>query len=207
MKKLLLATCLLSSAAFANESPLSVEFTAGYIPTQDVKLQSGGASITLGNDGYFFRAALNDGKFRAFGSMQQVDGTTCGTGCVSHEAIETRGGMAFTALDNGQLKLAPRLEYVTLDLTLGNSTTSGNGFAFGADATLLVTPNVDVFGGASYLEIEDYKGSEFKLGATFKTQIVNFMVEGRHLNLDDSVNDTETTSNELKLGVQKAFDF
>ena len=208
MKKLLLATCLLSSSAFAIEPPMSAEFTAGYIPTQDVQFKTGGASLTLGNDGYFFRAALTDNKFRAFGSMQEVSGSTCsGNTCVNHEVLETRGGIALTVLDNGQLKLAPRLEYVTLETTASGSSSTENGIALGADATLTVSPSVDVFGGFSYLKLKDSNGPEFMLGATFKTELVNFVLEGRHVKLDDSEHDLEITSNEIKLGVQKAFSF
>lgn len=207
MKKLLLATLLMSSSAFADNSALTAEFTAGYIPMQDVKINVLGATAKTENDGYFFRAALNDGKFRAFGSMQQVEGTTCGGGCISHEVTETRGGLAFTAVDNRQLKLVPRLEYVTLELTLNGATGVNNGVALGSDATLTLAPNLNIFGGASYVKLDDYKGPELILGATLKTEVVNFVVEGRHVKLKDSANDLEFTSNELKLGLQKSFDF
>lgn len=207
MKKLLLATLLMSSSAFADNSALTAEFTAGYIPMQDVKINVLGATAKTENDGYFFRAALNDGKFRAFGSMQQVEGTTCGGGCISHEVTETRGGLAFTAVDNRQLKLVPRLEYVTLELTLNGATGVNNGVALGSDATLTLAPNLNIFGGASYVKLDDYKGPELIFGATLKTEVVNFVVEGRHVKLKDSANDLEFTSNELKLGLQKSFDF
>ena len=206
MKKLLLATLLMSSSAFADNSALTAEFTAGYIPMQDVKINVLGATAKTENDGYFFRAALNDGKFRAFGSMQQVEGTTCG-GCISHEVTETRGGLAFTAVDNGQVKLVPRVEYVTLELTLNGATGVNNGVALGSDATLTLAPNLNIFGGASYIKLDDYKGPELILGATLKTAVVNFVMEGRHVKLKDSANDLEFTSNELKLGLQKSFDF
>lgn len=211
MKKLILATCLLSSAAFAEEIPTSAEFTVGFIPTQDVKLKTGAGSTTLGNDGYYFRAALNSDKFKVFGSMQQVDGSTCGASCIDHEVTETRGGLAFTVIDNGQIKLTPRIEYVTLELsgssTGGSLLSTGNGVAVGADATLAASSSVDLNGGMSYLKLEDSTGAEFMLGATFKTKMVNFVIEGRHVQLDDSKNDLETTSNELKLGLHKAFSF
>jgi len=208
MKKLLLATCLLSSSAFAFEKPMSVEFTAGYIPTQDLQFKAGGGSSTLSNDGYFFRAALTDNKFRAFGSMQEVSGTTCiGNTCLNHEVLETRGGIALTTLDNGQLKLSPRLEYVTLETTALGSSSTNNGLALGVDATLTVSASVDVFGGFSYLKLKDSNGPEFMLGATLKTDLVNFVLEGRHVKLDDSENNVEITSNEIKLGIQKALSF
>ena len=208
MKKLLLATLLMSSSAFADNSALTAEFTAGYIPMQDVKLKVlGTSSATLENAGYFFRAALNDGKFRAFGSMQQVEGDTCGGTCISHEVTETRGGLAFTALDNGQLKLVPRVEYVTLEVTVNGDGGDTNGVALGGDATVTLAPNLNIFGGASYVKLDDYKGPELILGATLKTEVVNFVVEGRHVKLKDSANDLEFTSNELKLGLQKSFDF
>ncbi|MES3041146.1 MAG: hypothetical protein V4730_08340 [Pseudomonadota bacterium] len=207
MKKLLLATLLMSSSAFADNSALTAEFTAGYIPMQDVKLKALGVAATLENDGYFFRAALNDGKFRAFGSMQQVEGSTCGTVCISHELTETRGGLAFTALDNGQLKVVPRVEYVTLERNVDGDVADVNGVAFGSDATLTLAPNLNIFGGASYIKLDDYKGPELILGATLKTEVVNLVVEGRHVKLKDSANDLEFTSNELKLGLQKSFDF
>lgn len=212
MKKTLLSICLASSPVFAFETPLSAEFTAGYIPKQDMQFKTGGAELKLNNDGYYFRAALTDNKFRAFGSIQESSGSTCvGASCFSHEVLETRGGFAFTALDNGHLKIAPRLEYVTLELTasgsgtVGNST--GNGFALGADASLSASRNLDIFGGLSYLSLEDSKGTEFMLGAAIKTQVVNFVLEGRHVRLDDSESDLETTSNEVKLGLQKSFSF
>ena len=207
MKKLLLASLLLSTSAFADNSALTAEFTAGYIPMQDVTLKALGITAKTENDGYFFRAALNDGKFRAFGSMQETSGTTCGSGCISYEVTETRGGLAFTALDNGQLKLAPRVEYVTLELTANGDGGDINGVAIGSDATLTLAPNLNIFGGASYIKLDDYKGPELILGATFKTAVVNFVVEGRHVKLKDSANDLEFTSNEIKLGLQKSFDF
>lgn len=212
MKKLLLTICIASSPVFAIETPMNAEFTAGYIPKQDVQLKTGGNALKLGNDGYYFRAALTDNKFRAFGSIQESSGSTCiGANCLNHEVLESRGGVAFTVLDNGQVKLAPRLEYVSLELAASGSSiadsTTSNGFAIGADATISASPYVDVFGGLGYLNLEDSKGSEFTLGATLKTQVVNFVIEGRHVRLDDSESDLETTSNEVKLGIQKAFSF
>jgi len=82
-----------------------------------------------------------------------------------------------------------------------------NGVAFGSDATLTLAPNLNIFGGASYIKLDDYKGPELILGATLKTEVVNLVVEGRHVKLKDSANDLEFTSNELKLGLQKSFDF
>jgi hypothetical protein len=210
MKKLLLTICLVSSPVFAAETPLSAEFTAGFIPIQKAKSTSGGADTKTDLDGYYFRAALTDNKFRVFGSIQETTGSDCvGSTCAERERLETRGGFSFTALETSKFKFAPRAEYIAIASVVGNGNLNrdDDGYAIGADVILTATPLISLISGLSYTKYDQNKGLDFRLGASFKTEVINFLIEGRHLNLEGPDKSFKSKANEVMLGLQKEFSF
>lgn len=210
MKRLLLTICLVSSPVFAAETPLSAEFTAGFIPIQKAKRTNGGADTNSDLDGYYFRAALTDNKFRVFGSIQETTGSDCdGATCNERERLETRGGFSFIVIETNKFKFAPRAEYIAVASAIGSgsSNTKVDGYAIGADTILTATPLISLISGLSYNKNDQNKGLEFRLGASFKTEVVNFLIEGRHLNLEGPDKSFKSKANEVMLGLQKEFSF
>ena len=210
MKKIFALSLLVSSLAQANDARPSFEVAAAIIPDQTFEASSGGLSQKIKSDGYFLKVAVEDRRFRAFGSTQRVEGNICGQSCAVLQLTENRAGIGYAAPLSQTAELIPRIEYVSLDLrgfsSAGNASGQNDGIAAGSDLRIWLSSHVDIGLGGSYLRLKDYTGSEFTIGTKLKTSVVDLFADARYVNLSSRNVDADIKSNELRLGVSKTLD-
>ena len=210
MKKTFISTLVLSTLAHAENDRPSFEFAAAIIPDQTIEVSTGSFSEKIKSDGYFFKAAIEDQRFRAFGSTQRVEGTNCSSRCATLQLTENRAGIGYAAPLSQTSELIPRVEYVSLDLrgfsSAANGSSKNDGVAIGSDLRVWLSKNFDLGFGASYIRLKDYTGSEFIVGAKAKTSIVDLFADARFVNLSAKSVDGDIKSNEVRLGASKVFD-
>lgn len=167
-----------------------------YIPSADIELKQGPFRGDDSGDGFGVkgRAAFADTLFFS-GEYQSVNFDDSDS-----DLDQVRAGLGF----KGESPFFGRVEYVNFDTNDGDdSKQDGFGIHGGIQAEL--TPSFGITGELGYIDVDDFDGLEYLIGADLKfNPVLGAFIDYRVTNLDGD-NDLQLDLNDLRVGLR--FDF